>query len=150
MFVHAARNARKTPTGAGGAGGTHGAGGPDGKSAGERWRDGRRVAERGGGAKARSGWPFAIGCAASAAAWPMNFRSLTPRVREALRQLASGPQDMRDDALLQQINDEMKKLSVEEIAHVRDRVRFSCPPCPMVQSVLLMLEGLIEVKKLNL
>ena len=51
----------------------------------------------------------------------MNFRSLTPRVREALRQLASGPQDMRDDALLQQINDEMKKLSVEEIAPRRGR-----------------------------
>lgn len=81
---------------------------------------------------------------------PMDFRSLTPRVRAALRQLASGPQDMRDDALLQQINDEMKKLPVEAIAHVRDRVRFSCPPCPMVQSVVLMLDGLIEVKNLDL
>jgi hypothetical protein len=57
---------------------------------------------------------------------------------------------MRDEALLQQINDEMKKLPVEDIAHVRDRVRFSCPPCPMVQSVILMLDGLIEVKNLNL
>lgn len=80
----------------------------------------------------------------------MSFRSLTPRVRAALRQLAAGPQDMRDDALHQQINDEMKKLSVEDIAYVRDRVRFSCPPSPMVQSVLLMLEGLIEIKNLNL
>lgn len=80
----------------------------------------------------------------------MSFHSLTPRVRAALRQLASGPQDMRDEALLQQINDEMKKLPVADIAQVRDRVRFSCPPCPMVQSVVLMLEGLIEVKNLNL
>lgn len=80
----------------------------------------------------------------------MNFRSLTPRVRAALRQLAAGPQDMRDDALLQQINDEMRKLPVADIAHVRDRVRFSCPPCPMVQSVVLMLDGLIEVKNLSL
>lgn len=80
----------------------------------------------------------------------MNRRSLTPRVREALRQLAAGPQDMRDEALLQHINDEMKKLPVEDIAYVRDRVRFSCPPCPMVQSVVLMLNGLIEVKNLRL
>ena len=79
----------------------------------------------------------------------MNFNSLTPRVRAALKQLAAGPQDMRDEALLQQINDEMKKLPVEEIAFVRDRVRFSCPPCPMVQSVVLMLDGLIEVKNLK-
>ena len=67
-----------------------------------------------------------------------------------MKQLAAGPQDMRDEALLQQINDEMKKLPVEEIAFVRDRVRFSCPPCPMVQSVVLMLDGLIEVKNLKL
>ncbi|MEY4938337.1 MAG: hypothetical protein RIQ93_72 [Verrucomicrobiota bacterium] len=80
----------------------------------------------------------------------MSFRSLNPKVRAALRQLASGPQDMRDEALLQQINDEMRKLPVEDIAYVRDRVRFSCPPCPMVQSVVLMLNGLIEVKNLNL
>lgn len=80
----------------------------------------------------------------------MNSDSLTPRVRAALKQLAAGPQDMRDEALLRQINDEMKKLPVEEIAYVRDRVRFSCPPCPMVQSVVLMLDGLIEVKNLKL
>jgi hypothetical protein len=80
----------------------------------------------------------------------MPRRTLTPRVREALRQLAAGPQDMRDDALLQVINDEMKKLPVDEIEYVRDRVRFSCPPCPTVQSVVLMLTGLIEVKSLGL
>jgi hypothetical protein len=80
----------------------------------------------------------------------MNRRALTPRVRDALRRLAAGPQDMRDDALLEVINDEMKKLSVEDIAYVRDRVRFSCAPCPTVQSVVLMLNGLIEVKNLQL
>ena len=76
--------------------------------------------------------------------------NLTPRVREALRQLAAGPQDMRDDALHELINSEMRKLSVDEITYVRDRVRYSCPPCPMVQSVVLMLNGLIEVKNLRL
>lgn len=80
----------------------------------------------------------------------MKPRSLTPRVRLALRRLAAGPQDMRDEALLREINDEMKKLPVEEIAYVRDRVRYSCPPCPMVQSVVLMLNGLIELKTLQL
>ncbi len=80
----------------------------------------------------------------------MNHRSLTPRVRAALRRLAAGPQDMRDEALLQEINEEMKKLAVEDVACVRDRVRFTCPPCPMVQSVVLMLDGLIEVKNLRL
>ena len=71
----------------------------------------------------------------------MNDRSLTPRVRAALRRLAAGPQDMRDEALLQEINEEMKKLDVEDVACVRDRVRYTCPPCPMVQSVVLMLDG---------
>jgi hypothetical protein len=80
----------------------------------------------------------------------MNRRTLTPRLNEALRQLAAGPQDMRDEALLELINDEMKKLPVDDIAYVRDRVRFSCPPCPMVQSVVLMMNGLIEVKNLRL
>ena len=80
----------------------------------------------------------------------MKRRALTPKVREALRQLAAGPQDMRDDALLELINGEMKKLPVDDIAYVRDRVRYSCPPCPMVQSVVLMLNGLIEVKNLRL
>jgi hypothetical protein len=77
-------------------------------------------------------------------------RALTPKVRAALRQLAAGPQDMRDEALLELINDEMKKLPVGDIEYVRDRVRFTCPPCPMVQSVVLMLNGLIEVKNLRL
>ncbi len=80
----------------------------------------------------------------------MNRRAFTPKVREALRRLAAGPQDMRDDALLELINAEMKRLPVDDIAYVRDRVRFSCPPCPMVQSVVLMLDGLIEVKSLRL
>lgn len=57
---------------------------------------------------------------------------------------------MRDEALLKEINDELKPLPVEEIAYIRDRVRYSCPPCPMVQSVVLMLNGLIEVKNLQL
>ena len=80
----------------------------------------------------------------------MKRRALTPRIQEALRQLAAGPQDMRDDALLELINDEMKKLPVEDIAYIRDRVRFSCPPCPMAQSVVLMLNGLIELKNLKI
>lgn len=80
----------------------------------------------------------------------MKRRALTPRVVKALRDLAAGPQDMRDDALLELINNEMKKLPVDDIAYVRDRVRFSCPPCPMVQSVVLMLNGLIELKTLQL
>jgi hypothetical protein len=80
----------------------------------------------------------------------MSRRSLTPRGRAALRRLAAGPQDMRDEALLREINDELKQLPVEEIVYVRDRVRYSCPPCPMVQSVVLMLNGLIEVKNLQL
>lgn len=80
----------------------------------------------------------------------MERRPLTPRVQAALRQLAAGPQDMRDEALLQLINDELKPLDLDTIAYVRDRVRYSCPPCPMVQSVVLMLNGLIEVKSLRL
>jgi len=50
---------------------------------------------------------------------------------------------------LELINEELKPASVDDITWVRDRVRFSCPPCPMVQSVVLMLDGLIEVKKLS-
>lgn len=79
----------------------------------------------------------------------MKHVNLTPRVREALRRLAAGPQDMRDDALLALINDELKPMALDDIAYVRDRVRYSCPPCPMVQSVVLMLDGLIEVKQLQ-
>lgn len=67
-----------------------------------------------------------------------------------MRQLAAGPQDMRDEALLALINDEMKKLPVDDIVYIRDRVRFSCPPCPVVQSVVLMLNGLIDVKLLGI
>lgn len=78
----------------------------------------------------------------------MKHRNLTPRVRQALRQLMTGPQDMRDEALLALINDELRPMSLDDVAYVRDRVRYSCPPCPMVQSVVLMLDGLIEVKKL--
>lgn len=80
----------------------------------------------------------------------MNPRELTPRVKAALRQLAAGPQDMRDDALAALINDEMKKLPIEDIAYFRDRIRFSCPPCPTVQSIVLMLNGLIDLKQLGL
>ena len=97
-----------------------------------------------------AGWPFGARCAGSAALIVMARPSLTPRVRAALRRLAAGPQDMRDEALLREINDELKKLPVDEIAYIRDRVRYSCPPCPMVQSVVLMLNGLIEVKNLQL
>jgi hypothetical protein len=79
----------------------------------------------------------------------MNSPNLTPKVRDALRRLLAGPQDMRDEALLALINDELKPMSVEDITYVRDRVRYSCPPCPMVQSVVLMLDGLIEVKQLQ-
>lgn len=78
----------------------------------------------------------------------MKRPNLTPRVQEALRQLLAGPQDMRAEALLALINDELKPASIDDITYVRDRVRFSCPPCPTVQSVVLMLDGLIEVKKL--
>lgn len=80
----------------------------------------------------------------------MKSRPLTPRVRDALRRLAAGPQDMRDDALLALINDELRALPAEDIEYVRDRVRFSCPPCPMVQSVILMINGLLELKQLGL
>lgn len=96
------------------------------------------------------GWKFTARYAAFATLLSMKRPALTPRVRAALRRLAAGPQDMRDEALLQEINDEMKKLPVEDVTSVRDRVRFSCPPCPMVQSVILMLDGLIEVKNLRL
>ena len=44
----------------------------------------------------------------------------------------------------------MKQRAVEYVAYVRDRVRHTCPPCPMVESVVLMLNGLIEVKNLQL
>src|ERR1035437_6982044 len=59
----------------------------------------------------------------------MKRPNLTPRVQEALRQLLAGPQDMRDEALLELINEELKPASVDDITYVRDRLRFSCPPC---------------------
>ena len=58
--------------------------------------------------------------------------------------------DGGDESLLREITYEMIKLPVEDVAYIRDRVRFSCPPCPMVQSVVLMLNGLIELKTLKL
>lgn len=61
-----------------------------------------------------------------------------------------GPQDMRDDALMELINNELKLLSVEDITYIRDRVRFSCPPCPTVQAVVNMINGLLDLKQLKL
>ncbi len=80
----------------------------------------------------------------------MNRRSFTPKVQDALKRLAAAPQDMRDEALLQLINDELRKLPIEDVTYIRDRVRYSCPPCPTVEAVVLMLNGLIEVKTLGL
>ena len=74
----------------------------------------------------------------------------TPRTRQLLKTLASRPQDMRDEELLKLINDELRQLTVGEIIYIRDRVRFSCPPCPLVQSVVLMVNGLLELKSLGL
>jgi len=74
----------------------------------------------------------------------------TPRTRQLLKTLASRPQDMRDEELQKLINDELRKLDPSEIAYIRDRVRYSCPPCPLVQSVVLMIDGLLELKQLDL
>ncbi len=74
----------------------------------------------------------------------------TPRTHQLLKTLASRPQDMRDEELLKLINDELRKLTAEEITFIRDRVRFVCPPCPLVQSVVLMVNGLLELKTLGL
>ena len=76
----------------------------------------------------------------------MNRRRFTPRVQDALRRLAMAPQDMRDEELLKLINDEMRKLPIEDIEYIRDRVRYSCPPCPTVVAVGHMLNGLIDLK----
>lgn len=57
---------------------------------------------------------------------------------------------MRDDELHKLINDELRDLTIDEITHIRDRVRWSCPPGPLVQSVVLMVNGLIELKSLRL
>jgi hypothetical protein len=78
------------------------------------------------------------------------MRHPTPRTRQLLKTLASRPQDMRDEELLKLINDELRKLSVDEITFIRDRVRYSCPPDPLIQSVVLMVNGLLELRSLNL
>ncbi|MCR6654795.1 MAG: hypothetical protein NVV63_03045 [Opitutus sp.] len=57
---------------------------------------------------------------------------------------------MWDDELLKLINDELRQLPIEEITYIRDRVRYSCPPDTMVQNVVLMMNGLIELKTLQL
>jgi hypothetical protein len=75
----------------------------------------------------------------------MKQPNLTPRVQEALRQLLAGPQDMRAAGPQDMRAEALKPASVDDISYVRDRVRFSCPT---VQSVVLMLDGLLEVKKL--
>jgi hypothetical protein len=74
----------------------------------------------------------------------------TPRTYQLLKTLASRPQDMRDEEFLKLINEELRQLSVGEITFIRDRIRYSCPPDPMVQSVVLMVNGLLELKNLNL
>ena len=74
----------------------------------------------------------------------------TPRTQQLLKTLASRPQDMRDEELQKLINDELRKLEPGEITYIRDRVRYSCPPCPLVQSVVLMIDGLLELKQLHL
>ncbi len=76
--------------------------------------------------------------------------SPTPRTRKLLKTLASRPPDMWDDELLKLINDELRQLPIEEITYIRDRVRYSCPPDTMVQNVVLMMNGLIELKTLQL
>jgi hypothetical protein len=74
----------------------------------------------------------------------------TPRTHKLLKTLASRPQVMRDEEFMKLINEELRALSVEEITLIRDRVRFACPPGPMVQSVVLMVNGLLELKSLGL
>ncbi len=74
----------------------------------------------------------------------------TPRTYQLLKTLAARPQDMRDEELLKLINDELRKLTADEITYIRDRVRYTCPPDPVVQSVILMVNGLLELKGLGL
>lgn len=74
---------------------------------------------------------------------------ISRRLRELIIKLNAAPQDHRDDALAHLINEELKPLSVDEILHIRDRVRFSCPPCPMVTSIVDMINGLVSVKTLK-
>ena len=47
----------------------------------------------------------------------MDLNSLTPRVRAALRQLAAGPQDMRDEALLKLFDVGAKWASIGVLMH---------------------------------
>lgn len=74
----------------------------------------------------------------------------TPRTHQLLKTLASRPQDMREEEFHKLINDELRKLSVDEITFIRDRIRYTCPPGPLVQSVILMVNGLLELKSLSL
>lgn len=86
----------------------------------------------------------------------MPRKPVSPRTLAALRRLAklrSGAFDSSHDedaeqALLSLINDEMRALPWQVVQDIRDRVRFSCPPSPTVQSVVLMLDGLIAVKSI--
>jgi hypothetical protein len=77
-------------------------------------------------------------------------KSSTPRTRQLLKILASRPPDMHDEELHKLINEELRALTIDEITYIRDRVRWSCPPSPLVQSVVLMVNGLIELKSLRL
>lgn len=77
-------------------------------------------------------------------------RHPTPRTAKLLKTLASRPQDMRDEEFHKLINEELRQLTVEEITFIRDRVRYTCPPSPLVQSVVLMVNGLLELKSLGL
>lgn len=86
----------------------------------------------------------------------MPRKPVSPHTLSALKRLAklrSGQFDSSHDAdaeqaLLSLINDEMRGLPVQVVENIRDRVRFSCPPSPTVQSVVLMLDGLIAVKSM--
>ena len=80
----------------------------------------------------------------------MGSNQRTPRTDQLLRLLAARPQDMRDEELLKLINDELRQCSVAEVTTIRDRVRYACPPGPLVQSVVLMVNGLLELKSLHL
>jgi hypothetical protein len=74
----------------------------------------------------------------------------TPRTQQLLKTLAARPQDMRDEEFLKLVNEELRRLTPGEITYIRDRVRYSCPPCPMVQNVVLMINGMLELKALGL
>ncbi len=76
--------------------------------------------------------------------------STTPRTRALLRKLASLPPDHRDENLVTLINEELRGCSVEEIEHIRDRVRFTCGSSADAQVVVNTLQGLIDVKRMGL